>query len=486
MRRTTAGLLLSCSVLVYATGSVAAESRADLVRQTAARLQTLAQEDDLSGVVLIAKDGKPVFQQAYGYANLADHLPNRIDTKFNLASMNKMFTAVAVMQLVETGKISLQEKFGKYLVDYPNREVADSVTIEQLLTHTSGMGNFWEAHAKLAKERFKTTSDYLPLFVDQPLLFAPGAKFAYSNSGFMVLGLVIEKITGQSYYDYVRERIFRPAGMVDTESYELDGTIPNLANGYSMSLDNPGKWKSNFYTNVFKGTPAGGGFSTAGDLLKFANALLGFKLLNRANTELCTTGKVKYEKGKYAYGFSESIENGHRIVGHSGGHLGIANELMIYTDLGYTVIILTNGEVENYWEASNFIKRQLIGSTPALDSYFFTKKVIEITRRSGFGAGAQVAGKSGPNEILRESVIERYGYKLLFQKKSEPAIHLFKLNALKFPLSGYSYYNLAEAYRVMGQTDLAIENYRKYLAIEPEDKDTEATLTKLLAQNRKN
>ncbi|WP_449399221.1 serine hydrolase domain-containing protein [Chryseobacterium wanjuense] len=337
------------------------------------QLRKLEKENYLSGVVLIAKNGHPIYKEAFGFANRADSIRNKTSTKFNLASMNKMFTAMAVMQLVEAGKISLQDKVGKYLTDYPNRSVADSVTVHDLLTHTSGMGNFWAEHDKLAKEKFKSVADYLPLFVDQKLTFAPGSNFLYSNSGYMVLGLIIEKITGKSYFDFVKENIYKPAKMMETDAFELDEAIPNLAIGYTMSLEKPGQWKNNIFSNVAKGTPAGGGYSTADDLLKFANALQNNVLLNKKNTELYTSGKVKYREGMYGYGIIENKINGNRIIGHTGGHFGIANELMIFPDLGYTVVILTNGEVENYWEISNLIKKEIGGSTSAIDNFFIPR-----------------------------------------------------------------------------------------------------------------
>lgn len=445
------------------------------------QLRKFEKENYLSGVILIAKDGKPLYKEAFGYANLPDSIRNRTDTKFNLASMNKMFTGMAVMQLVETGKISLEDKVGKYLTDYPNKVVSDSVTIHQLLTHTSGMGNFWEELDKLAKEKFKTVADYLPLFADQKLSFTPGSDFLYSNSGYMLLGLLIEKITGKSYHDYVKDNIYKPAKMMNTDAYELDEAIPNLATGYTMSLEKPGQWKNNIFSNVAKGTPAGGGYSTVDDLLKFANALQGNVLLSKESTNVYTSGKVKYREGMYGYGFSENTINGHRVIGHTGGHFGIANELMIFPDLGYTVVILTNGEVENYWEVSNLIKKQLAGSTPTIDNFFYTKDIIKIVCNKGYEIAIKEIESGSKENSLKESVIERYGFKLLFEKKNNQAIDLFKLNIHSFPNSTVGYYNISEAYRISGQKKEAIEYLKLYIEKEPEDSDAKlkyATLTK--------
>ena len=434
------------------------------------QLKVLEKENYLSGVVLIAKNGKPIYKETFGFANLPDQIKNKPDTKFNLASINKMFTAIAIMQLVESGKISLQDKVGQYLTDYPNKTVADSVTIHQLLTHTSGMFSFWEEYDKLPKEKFKTVSDYLPLFVDKKLAFAPGSDFLYSNSGFMILGLIIEKVSGQNYFDFVKERVYQPAKMMNTDAYELDNAIPNLAIGYTMSLENPGQWKNNTFLNPTKGMPAGGGYSTVDDLLSFANALQNNTLLSKESTSLCTSGKVKFREGMYAYGFEENTINGHRIIGHTGGHDGVASEIMIYPDLGYTVVILTNGEVENYWEASNLIKKQIVGSAPSIDNFFYTKDIIKTVTNKGYEAGIKEVEL---NSNIRENLIERYGYKLLFEKKFNQAIDLFKLNLHFFPNATYGYYYISEAYRFSGQKNKTIEYLKLYLEKEPEDKEAQ-------------
>jgi D-alanyl-D-alanine carboxypeptidase len=444
------------------------------------QFRLLEKENNLSGVILIAKDGKTILNEAYGFSNLADKIPNKLDTKFNLASMNKMFTAIAIMQLMEKGKISLQDNVGKYLTDYPNKTVADSVTIHHLLTHTSGMSNFWEEYFQMPKEKFKDVADYLSLFVKKDLVFKPGSKTLYSNSGYMVLGLIIEKVSGINYFDYVKEYIYRPTNMLNTDAYELFDVVPNLATGYVMSTEKPGQWTNNIGLSLAKGTPAGGGYSTADDLMKFSNALQNSKLLNKENTDLCTKGKVKYRDGLYGYGFLDEIVNGHRIIGHSGGHVGIANEFMIYTDLGYTVIILTNGDVENFWEVSNLIKSQLVGSTPSTDNHFYTRDIIKRISKEGYESVIKESEKDPKKSSIRESLIERYGYRLLFEKKFKQAIELFTFNLNIFPSSTYGYYNLSEAYRLAGQKKEALEFLKQYIEKEPEDKDAKLKFEKLI------
>ena len=319
-----------------------------MAKEIEAALERAVAADTFSGAVLIARNGAPVFKKAYGMANREKRVENRTDTKFNLGSMNKMFTSVAIAQLAERGKLSYDDTIAKHLPDYPNREVAAKVTIHQLLTHTSGLGNYMTAAWMEKRGEIKTVADLLPYFAGEPLKFAPGTSWQYSNAGFVVLGLIVEKLSGQSYFDYVRARIFKPAGMSDTDSYESTREVANLATGYTRRGAGGGPVKPdeprrpNAFWLPFKGSPAGGGYSTLDDLLKFDRALRTHKLLNAKFTELITTGKVDAPFGKYAYGFGDSRVNGKRYVGHNGGAPGIAAQFESYTDTGYTVIVLAN------------------------------------------------------------------------------------------------------------------------------------------------
>jgi len=310
-------------------------------------LSSLVAENKLSGAVLVAKDGVPVASKAAGIANKATGAPITLNSKFNLGSMNKMFTAVAIAQLAQAGRLSFNDPISKHLPDYPNKEVAGKVTIHHLLTHTSGMGLYWNEKFMAQREKLLTVAAHLPLFVNDPLSFAPGEKFQYSNSGYMVLGAIIEKVSGQDYYSYVQEHIYKLAGMTDTGFYEPGKEIPNLAIGYTkMGMDGKPleEVRDNTNTREVRGGPAGGGYSTVGDLVKFHTALRSYKLLNEEYTKLVTTGKVEAggPMGRYAYGLSDKIFNGKHIVGHNGGSGGIAANFEMYPELGYTSVMLMN------------------------------------------------------------------------------------------------------------------------------------------------
>jgi D-alanyl-D-alanine carboxypeptidase len=319
----------------------------DRVQEIENLLDRAVAADTFSGAVLVARNGAPVFKKAYGMANQERRVANRTDTRFNLGSMNKMFTSIAIAQLAERGKLSFDDTIARHLPDYPNKEVAARVTIHQLLTHTSGLGNYMTEAWTEKRAEIKTVADLLPYFAAQPLKFAPGTGWQYSNAGFVVLGLIVEKLSGQSYYDYVRAHVFKPAGMRDTDSYESTRDVANLAVGYTrIGADGRGRPENPRRPNTsllpFKGSPAGGGYSTLDDMLHFDRALRTHKLLSAKFTELITTGKVDAPFGKYAYGFGDSRVNGKRYVGHNGGAPGTAAQFESYTDTGYTLVVLAN------------------------------------------------------------------------------------------------------------------------------------------------
>jgi CubicO group peptidase (beta-lactamase class C family) len=356
------------AALIASTESPAPESSAKVETNPAQEIQSyfdsLATDNKLSGVLLVAKNGVTVASKVAGIANKATGAAIDLNTKFNLGSMNKMFTAVAIAQLAQVGKLSFTDTVGKHLADYPNKEVAEKVTIHQLLTHTSGMGMYWNEKFMAQREKLLTVAAHLPLFAADPLLFPPGEKFQYSNSGYMLLGAIIEKVSGQDYYSYVAEHVYKPAGMDDTGFYEPGKETPNVAIGYS-SMGPDGKpleeARDNTNTREVKGGPAGGGFSTAPDLVKFQKALLSYKLLNKEYTGLITTGKVDGPRGmgRYGYGFGDNNAGGKHSVGHNGGAPGIAANFEMFPESGYTAVTLMNSDPPTMMPIAKAIREKI-------------------------------------------------------------------------------------------------------------------------------
>jgi CubicO group peptidase (beta-lactamase class C family) len=291
----TLQLLLAMSFLA---GSIAAQqppagpepvhpspiSEAELVRRLTTALDSLAKGGQFSGIAVLAKNGEPVFQRAYGMADRERRVANNLETAFNLGSINKVFTQIAILQLRAAGKLDLDSTLATYWPDYPNRDVASKITIRQLMRHTSGIGgNIFDPPASGRRNDIRTLGDYLPLFVNQPLAFEPGTRNAYSNAGYVVLGLLIQRLSGEDYYTYVREHIFEPARMTRTESFAVDSLPPNTAIGYTRGDEGApltAPLRPNSRDLPGRGSSAGGGYSTAQDLVRFVEALREHRIPN--------------------------------------------------------------------------------------------------------------------------------------------------------------------------------------------------------------
>jgi D-alanyl-D-alanine carboxypeptidase len=326
------------------------------------RLGKEAAADSFAGAVLVAHQGKPIFAQAYGLADREHNIPNTLKTRFSLASMNKMFTAVATLQLIQEGKLALDDLLGRYLTDYPNRELAAKVTIGELLANTGGTGDIWGPEFDKHCLELRTPQDYINLYGQRALRFEPGSRWEYSNYGFILLGAVIEKVSGESYSSYVREHVYIPAGMAATGSGTEDKAIVNRSIGYTK-MGAP-HWIPNTDRPAFIETPAGGGSSTVGDLLRFADALRENKLLDAHYTNLLTTGSVVTPFGFDGYGFGVQTINGNTCFGHNGSSRGVNGDLEMCLDSSYTVVALANVDPPAAEQVTQFIIGRLSATKP--------------------------------------------------------------------------------------------------------------------------
>jgi CubicO group peptidase (beta-lactamase class C family) len=324
------------------------------------RLDAATATDQFSGAVLVARDGRTLFEGAYGRADRERGVPNTTATQFRVGSMNKMITAVAALQLVQAGMLGLDAPLGTYLPDYPNAEVASGVTPHHLLTHTGGTGDIFGPEFIAHRSELRTIGDYVGLYGTRGLRFEPGTQWEYSNYGFMLLGGVIERISGASYYDHVAAHVLAPAGMIATGSEPEDSLVPARSVGYTRQLV-PGALVSNADTLPYRGMPAGGGYSTVGDLARFAMALREHRLLDPAHTELLLRGKVAtgFQGVQYAYGFFDRVVAERRFVGHSGGALGMSGDLAFEPGSGYVVVVLSNFDPPAATEMTGYILPRL-------------------------------------------------------------------------------------------------------------------------------
>jgi D-alanyl-D-alanine carboxypeptidase len=335
-------------------------SEATFVAELRERVEAAAATDQFSGAVLVARDGRTLFEGAYGRADRERGVPSTPLTQFRVGSMNKMITAVAALQLVQAGMLSLDAPLGTYLPDYPSAEVAEGVTPHHLLTHTGGTGDIFGPEFTARRSELRTVGDYLRLYGSRGLRFPPGARWEYSNYGFMLVGALIERVTATSYYDYVATHVLAPAGMIATGSEPEDALVPARSVGYTRQLV-PGALVSNAETLPYRGTPAGGGYSTVEDLARFAMALREHRLLDPAHTELLLRGKVEtgFQGVQYAYGFFDRVVAGKRFVGHSGGAPGMSGDLALEPGGGYVVVVLSNLDPPAATELTGYILPRL-------------------------------------------------------------------------------------------------------------------------------
>ncbi len=313
-------------------------TQAGALAALADRADQLAAADRFAGSLLVARDGQPLLQRHWGLADREARKPITPDTQFRIGSMNKMFTAVALLQLVEAGKLALDDPIGKHLPSYPNRDAAAKVTLRHLLTHSGGTGDFFGPEFDQHRQTLRDPADYVARFGSRALEFEPGTRFEYSNYGYVLLGAVIEAVTGERYDAVVQRAVLDPAGMTATGAAPETEALARRAKGYMRDPRDGRTWVSNADTLPWRGSPAGGGYSTVGDLLRFAQALQAGKLLSKAMLAEAT----REQQPGYGYGFGVGGEGATRRFGHNGGAPGMNGDLRIFPALGLVIIALSN------------------------------------------------------------------------------------------------------------------------------------------------
>ena len=446
-----------------------------------ALVERYAELDMFSGTVVVADDGEIVYSGAFGEANKDHRIPNRLDTRYNIGSIGKTFTGVAIMQLVEAGKLRLDDKLARFLPDFPHPE-KDTITVQQLLNHSSGLGNYMEHEDyKRRMPELRTIADILPLVRAQKPVFAPGERFGYSNSGMVVLGAIVEQLSGLSYPEYLQRHIFQPAGMTDTRLAQEHEVLPNRSIGYTPTPD--GGYRANV-RDIMPASADGGLRTTALDLLRFDQALHGTKLLSAASRQQMFTpvGPAPF----YASGWFTMRVDGHLAVGHGGGAPGVNAEFRRYPDDGLTVIVLSNYDLGATPLATD-IEKALFGLPYALptrvDADFsraeqfaeagHTPAALAILDRLASadaphlpslytGARLRIVGKTGAEQAL--SALTRY-------------IELAGADAQ--PSVAAAWWRKGNAFELLGKVAEARSAYERSLQLDPDDEQAKASLAKL-------
>lgn len=313
------------------------------LRQIGAWLKRLGDAEVFSGVVLIARDGKPVFSHAYGYADRDRKIANTLDTPFLLGSMNKLFTGLAIGRLVEQGKLSYEDPLSKFVPDFPDAQSARRIKIKHLLSHTSGLPSFDPAFSPPG-DRTVTVQAILDSIKREPPRFEPGTRWAYSNTGIQLLGRVIEIVTGQDYYEYVRKNVYRRGGMRRDPFPDYSRNAVAMAQPYEIEWDGGRpRWANQMAITTRRGGPAGGGIASATDLIRLGNAIYAGRIVKPGTLRLHASAKPELATQHYGYAFAVRARMAKRpLVGHGGNAPGQCTEYGALTDTPYTIVVLSN------------------------------------------------------------------------------------------------------------------------------------------------
>ncbi|GEA07740.1 penicillin-binding protein [Alteromonas sp. KUL42] len=337
LTKATAILALLFSIIACEKASTSNTSSAiNALKQHTFKLYS---KDEFSGSILIAKNEEILIHEAIGYFDRAEKKPLDTDAKFRLGSLNKMFTSVGILLLVEKGKINLDEPMNTYLPNFKNKSISEFVTVHHLLSHTGGTGDIFGPMFDQNRLSLKSHDDYVRLYEDRGATMPPGNTFQYSNFGFILLGKIIENVSGQDYYEFLKENLFSELDMKATGFEPEERVSRELTKGYMRVED---KWVDNKDTLPWRGTAAGGAYSTTGDLFKFAVALKNEKLISKETLNLATTKHVAMGDAAYGYGFGVFGEGESFFYGHNGGAAGMSSWLSIYPKSGYIIIVLSN------------------------------------------------------------------------------------------------------------------------------------------------
>jgi CubicO group peptidase (beta-lactamase class C family) len=464
VRAAVAGLLLM--VAVQAGAATKAE-------QIDALLTKAGELRQFNGTALVADSSGVIFKKGYGYANFEWQVPNAPDVRFRLGSITKQFTSMVVMQLVSEGKIRLDGKVTDYLPDY-RKDTGDRVTIAHLLSHTSGIPSYTSQpgfFAEASRDPYQV-AEFVKKFASGDLEFEPGSKWTYNNSGYFLLGAIIEKVTGKTYAEALQERIFTPLGM-QSSGYDLPAKVlPKRASGYQLA---GGTYVNAPYLDMTIPYAAGSLYSTVEDLYLWDRALYTDKLLSAELKKQLFTPVLR------DYGFGWSIQKAKlddtktevATVGHTGGIHGFNTVLLRVPEKKELVVLLDNTSRGDKLDA---LAASIISILHGVEPRQPRKSIVDELQKDANGAAVvakyRQLRKADPDGYdFSESDLNLLGYSMLSQGRIDDAIEVFKLNVEMYPEASNPYDSLGEAYAAKGEKELAIRNYRKSYELNPGNKN---------------
>lgn len=471
--------------LLISPGMILAQVKSQKIQNLLSKYHEYGQ---FNGSVLVADNGEVIFKGGFGMANLEHEILNKPDTKHRLGSITKQFTAVLVLQLVEQGKLELDAPISTYLNDYTS-PAAQVVTIHHLLTHSSGIPSytsFPEFFKNQSRDPY-SPKDFVETFADSTLQFTPGEQFAYSNSGYFLLGHIIEEVTGKTYEQVLQENILDPLDMKDT-GYDHHATIlKNRAAGYERS----GSGYANApYLDMSLPYSAGSLYSTVEDMYKWDRALNTDKVLSEESRKLMFTPQIPAGNSEYSYGWMidkmpvGKTRDSVNMVGHGGGINGFNTLIVRFPEEDDLIVLLNNTGGTKLNAIAVGINNILQGAEAEMPRKSLAIALLPVFAKDGVAAGLNKYKELKTDETyeLNEADLNRTGYSLLQNGKVKEAIEVFKINVAEFPDSWNTYDSLGEAYMADGQKDNAIANYEKSIEMNPENTNGKEMLAKLRAQ----
>lgn len=471
LRRITALLLLLAATSL--TAATHSEQIDALLRQFNAAKR-------FNGAALVAENGKVILRKGYGLANMEWQVPNTPDTKFRLGSITKQFTSMVVLQLVAEGKIKLDEKITAYLPDY-RKDTGGRITVRNLLNHTSGIPSYTSRPdiRKISREPADVT-EFIRHYASGDLEFEPGTKFVYDNSGYFILGAIIERVTGKRYEDVLKARIFEPLGMADTGYDHGENVLPKRAAGYVLT---PQGYRNASYLDMSVPFAAGSLYSTVDDLFKWDRALYTDKLLAPEYKAMLFTPALEH----YGFGWlitDLALDDGKTkvpTISHNGGIDGFSTTLVRFPDRQDFIVLLDN---TSRGDTLGEIDRSVADILQGIEAPAMKTSIADEIRKAGNGkamaARYHELKSSRPKDFdFRERELNLLGYELLQQKRAADAVAVFGLNVEAYPASANTYDSLGEAYMAAGDRVLAEASYKQSLALNPGNENAKRMIERL-------
>jgi CubicO group peptidase (beta-lactamase class C family) len=474
--------LLVCAMLVFALQSDAFAQQ-PATKSKAAKIDevmTLANKYRLfNGSVLVAENGKVIYRKGVGLANMEWNIPNAPDTRFRIGSITKQFTATLILQLADQGKLKLDGKISDYLPDY-RKDIGEKVTVHQLLNHTSGIPSYTGMPGffqDVSRNPFKV-DDFVKKYASNDLEFEPGSKFSYNNSGYFLLGAIIEKVTGKPYEQVLKENVFEPLGMKNTGYDHFDTLIEKRATGYQKTANG---FVNAPYLDMSIPYAAGSLYSTVEDLYLWDQALYTDRVLPTQTKQVM----FKPHLSNYAYGWS--VRNARfdpkvQVITHNGGINGFSTTIIRFPTEKNLIVMLDNTG-QGLDRLSEELAKILYDRPHELPKMSVAEVLSKTIADKGIAAGLtqfqELKTKSADSYDFGEEELNRLGYQLLGTGKRDEAIQIFKLNVDLYPKAFNTYDSLGEAYMVAGNKELAILNYKKSLELNPENKGATEMLKRL-------